>query len=86
MLHPTNRRERFLIGKHLGEKRASMLYSYLERKKHPEWFEKGAQRLRNTTKLCGRPCCSNPRHNGWNNGIHGLTMQEIKFNEAVKDQ
>jgi len=84
MSHPTNRRDRFLKGKHIGEKRAEGLYSYQERLKRPESFLAGTRRLRDTTKLCGRPCCANPRHNGWNVGLGKLTLQELKFEEKLK--
>jgi hypothetical protein len=84
MSHPTNRRERFLKGKHLGEKRALGLYTYLERIKRPEAFKVGARRLRDTTKLCGGPCCANPRHNGWEKSGSRFTMQERKFEEKIK--
>jgi hypothetical protein len=84
MSHPTNRRERFLVGQHKGEKRALGLYSYQERLKRPEGFQLGAQRLRDTTKLCGGPCCANPRHSGWEKSGSRFTMQERKFEEGFK--
>jgi len=82
MSHPKDRRERFLIGNHKGKKRASGLYSYRERSRSPESFEKASRALRDTTKMCGRPCCTNPRHNGYKDKI---TMQEKKFEESLKD-
>lgn len=81
MSHPTNRRERFLKGKHIGEKRALGLYPYKDRLEHPENFERAARALRDTTKLCGGPCCANPRHNGFKDR---LTRQELIFEEKVK--
>ena len=84
MSHPTNRRERFLKGQYHGEKRALGLYSYQERLKRPENFERASRILRDTTKLCGGPCCANPRHSGWNKNRGRLTMQELKFEEGFK--
>jgi hypothetical protein len=84
MSHPTNRRERFLKGQYKGEKRAFGMFSESFRQKHPESFVRWIQVYRNTTKLCGQPCCTNPRHNGWNEGLGKLTMQELKFVEKVK--
>jgi len=84
MSHPKDRRDRFLKGKHLGEKRARGLYSSRELRRNPESFEKASRVLRDTTKLCGRPCCANPRHNGWNQGLGKLTRQELKFEEKIK--
>ena len=84
MSHPTNRRERFLKGCYKGEKRALGLYQYEERLKYPENFERAARVLRGTTKLCGRPCCANPRHNGWNQGLGKLTLQELKYEEKLR--
>lgn len=84
MSHPKNKRDRFLIGKRHGENRAMGLYSYQERIKRPESFETGAKRLRDTTKLCGASCCSNPRHNGWGKAGGRFTLQELKFEESIK--
>jgi hypothetical protein len=81
MSHPKNRRERFLKGKHLGEKRAFGMFSEKFRQESPESFAKWSHRYRDTTKVCGKACCANPRHNGWNPGKSGLTMQELKVNE-----
>ena len=78
MSHPKDRRERFLIGKHLGEKRALGMFSAKFRQEYPESFVKWCRRYRDTTKKCGGSCCVNPRHNGWNPGRHGWTMQELK--------
>jgi hypothetical protein len=84
MSHPTNLRERFLLGQYKGEKRALGLYSYQDRLRRPESFELGARRLRDTTKSCGRSCCANPRHNGWGKSSDKLTVQEQKFEEGFK--
>ena len=81
MSHPRDRRERFLIGQHKGEKRARCMVSSLDWVKSPEWVKTTIRRHRNTTKLCGRPCCTNPRNNGWG---PELTMQEIKFFESCE--
>ena len=83
MSHPKNRRERFLKGQSKGEKRALGLYPYEDRLKRPESFLACIRRLRNTTKLCGRPCCTNPRHNGYKDK---LTRQELKENEKSRDR
>ena len=84
MSHPKDRRERFLKGQCKGEKRALRLYSYEDRLKRPESFLTGARRLRDTTKHCGRPCCTNPRHSGWGNHKDKLTRQELKFEEGLR--
>jgi hypothetical protein len=82
MSHPVNRRERFLLGLHKGEKRASGMFSSTFRREHPESYDKWARRYRNITKVCGKACCANPRHNGWNSGKDKLTRQEQKFIES----
>jgi hypothetical protein len=81
MSHPTNRRERFLKGQYKGEKRAFGMFSAKFRQEHPESFVRWIYRYRNTTKLCGKSCCTNPRHNGFKDR---LTMQEKRFLEKVK--
>jgi len=81
MSHPANRRERFLFGQHKGEKRALGMFSAKFRREYPESFAKWIYRYRNTTKLCGKLCCTNPRHNGWGNNKDKLTRQELKENE-----
>lgn len=35
-------------------------------------------RFKEQPKLCGGLCCRNPRKNGWNPGIKGLTIQELR--------
>jgi hypothetical protein len=84
MSHPKNRRDRFLIGKNIGENRANHLFSYQDHFERPESIKFTALRLRDTTKRCGRACCTNPRHNGWGKSNSKLTMQEIKFIESIK--
>jgi hypothetical protein len=81
MSHPKDRRDRFLKGKHIGEKRAAGMFSAKFQREYPDSFEKWTQRYRNTTKLCGKSCCANPRHNGFKDR---LTVQERKFEEALK--
>jgi hypothetical protein len=83
MSHPRNRRERFLLAQYKGEKRAFGMFSAEFRRNHPESFVRWISRYRNTTKLCGKSCCTNPRHNGWNPGKSGLTRQELKFEESL---
>lgn len=85
MSHPKDRRERFLKGQYKGEKRAFGMFSAKFRWECPESFIKWVRRYRNTTKLCGQSCCTNPRHNGWNTGRSGLTLQELKFLESYGD-
>ena len=84
MPHPRNRRERFLIGKRKGEKRAAgetAGYSwsgYTEEKKQ-ESLRKWAFLRRSTTKLCSCEMCGNPRHSRWSTKNDRLTLQEKKF-------
>jgi hypothetical protein len=80
MSHPINRLERFSFAQCKGEKRAFGMFSADFRRKYPESFAKWIRRYRNTTKLCGKSCCTNPRHNGWGNK---LTLQELKFKEKI---
>lgn len=78
MSHPRNRRERFLIGKWLGEKRAKGMSASWE-SRTDEWFKRTSRLFRNTTKICSCLCmCANPRRRG------ELTMQELKENEKLK--
>jgi hypothetical protein len=94
MSHPTNRRERFLVGKKLGEKRAfgywggfkrNNGWSHLSDAEILEHKKVASYKRRDTTKLCSCSMCGNPRRVAWKNKSK-LTMQEIKFNEATKDQ
>jgi len=87
MSHPTDRRERFLIGKKLGEKRAWGYWNGFYWIKDPEVRERdlevAAFKRRDTTKLCSCSMCGNPRRKAWK-GKDKLTMQELKFNEKWK--
>ena len=83
MSHPLNKRERFLVGKRKGRKRAKRYWNnfpYLtdedERKK---LIESNSQSRRNTTKLCSCEMCGNPRKY-----YREITLQEKKFFEKVK--
>ena len=81
MSHPTNRRERFLIGKNRGEKRAFGQYNgspTLQR--NPEFMRRAEYLRRDTTKLCSCSMCGNPRKKAWKDR---LTLQEKKFNESI---
>jgi len=86
MSHPRDRRERFLIGKKLGEKRAFGYWGgaslFKNEKERAEFIEKNAQRRRDTTKLCSCSLCGNPRRVCWNKKDQ-ITMQERKFNESL---
>ena len=77
MSHPTNRRERFHKGEHLGEKRAFGEMGY------KGFSEKAAYKRRDTTKLCSCSMCGNPRRKAWK-GKDKLTRQELKVNEKEK--
>jgi hypothetical protein len=89
MSHPRDRRERFLIGKHKGEKRAFGYcgyikgWSHISEEKLLEFQKVAAYKRRDTTKLCSCNMCGNPRRVAWK-GKDKLTMQEIKFNESLK--
>lgn len=80
MSHPQNKRERFLVGKRKGIKRAKgMSTSWFDTTE--KWFKETSQILRNTTKICNCSMCRNPRHSIWNNDRDKLTMQEKRFDE-----
>jgi hypothetical protein len=80
MSHPTNRRERFLIGKKLGEKRAFGQYNSSPTLQGDLEFMRRAEYLRrDTTKLCSCSMCGNPRRKAWKDK---LTMQEKRFSEC----
>lgn len=87
MSHPVNRRERFLIGKKLGEKRAKGMFQgdYLANR-DPEVFKRifdhSSRIMRNTGKMCSCYMCQNRRINPWVKDK--LTMQEVKFEEACR--
>ncbi|MBE3085380.1 MAG: hypothetical protein IMZ64_04085 [Bacteroidetes bacterium] len=82
MSHPENRFERFVVGQYKAKKRVSLMFSEKFCREHPDVVEGTAQRHRDTTKRCGKPCCSNPRHNGFKDR---LTRQEKRFEEFQKD-
>jgi len=86
MSHPKNRRDRFIIGNKKARKRVSMwfncqLWQREGEARRVEALEAQFVRHRDTTKRCGRACCTNPRHNGYKDR---LTMQEKKFEESLK--
>lgn len=67
MSHPSNKRERFLIGDRKSKKRIVTMNHDI-----PEYWGIRNRRLhRNTTTLCSRPCCGNPRRH-----FNERTMQE----------
>lgn len=77
MSHPRDRRERFLKGKHLGEKRAFGEFGackYLSK----EEMERFAYQRRNTTKICSCSMCGNPRRKSWKTK-NKLTLQELRY-------
>lgn len=45
-----------------------------------EWRDLNAKKLRNTTKLCSRACCGNPRRY-----FGELTMQERRSDDVLKN-
>lgn len=63
MSHPKDKRERFLVGKNLGEKRVSGYFGraagFRSEKERIEFIEKNAQMRRDTTKLCSCFLCTN---------------------------
>jgi len=77
MSHPKNRRDRFLIGKKLGEKRAEGYWGSCPDITQ-ENMERAAYLRRDTTKLCSCVMCGNARRL-----LKELTMQEKKFNERA---
>lgn len=87
MLHPHNKRQRFLIGDHKAKKRFygetvtwTWPKEWSEEKKR-EWFQKSIGLRRKTTKLCSCEMCRNPRQS---KGKSKLTMQEIKFKQSME--
>ena len=90
MSHPKDRRERFLVGANKGRKRVALQFMGDSWQRDEEgrieaktWQE---SHHRDTTKLCGRSCCANPRHNGWEKSGSRFTMQERKINERDEDE
>jgi len=84
MPHPRNRRERFLVGKHKGVKRAKgetagwtwSAWIGEERKKAQDRW---AYLRRNTTKICSCAMCGNPRRSRWGKKKERLTLQERRY-------
>lgn len=58
-MHPLNKRERFLISKNKGKRRANLLLNDCTNK--DSVIERHSRLLRNTTKLCSCPMCGNAR-------------------------
>lgn len=49
----------------------------------PCWHDpKAMARFREQPKSCAKPCCCNPRRNGWLSDTERLTMQERRQNMA----
>lgn len=82
MSHPQDKRERFLIGQHKGERRV-IGYSVMFFKS-PEEKKRWISRRRNTTTLCNCSMCCNPRRDKWNKKGR-LTLQERRFNEVCEN-
>jgi hypothetical protein len=67
MSHPSNRKERNLLGKYKGKKRASTLETVVQspdkrnQVRPKDFVEHWAGRFKDTTKLCSCPLCGNPR-------------------------
>ena len=83
MSHPENKRERFLCGKRKGSKRVKLFAvisnNYKTKEEVAEALEKFSRYQRDTTKLCGKRCCANPRKHE-----KEITLQEKKFAERQK--
>jgi len=86
MSYPTNKYERFLIGKHKGERRVPSWIKYYVSgegmKQDPEARERWCRLARNTTKLCSCDMCGNPRRVAWGDK---LTMKEKRFKDWKAD-
>jgi hypothetical protein len=81
MSHPVDRRERFLIGKHKGERRVPPGIKFHSPEDEKRWY----YRRRNTTAVCSCSMCGNPRRNDWNKGRDKLTMKEQRFKNWKED-
>ena len=83
MSHPKNKRDRFLVGKRKGFKRViqwfEVGYTYKTIEERNEVRERFAKHHRDTTKICGRRCCANPRKHE-----KQITLQERSFLEKFK--
>jgi hypothetical protein len=76
-MRPENRRERFLIGKKHGLKRAKVFSNYSALKVR----QRDVNLLRDTTKLCSCRMCGNQRrHSG------EVTRQELEQKIADKEE
>ena len=83
MPHPRNKRERSLIGKRKGEKRAKgetggWTWETFSEEEKQERLRIWSYRRRDTTKICSCHMCGNPRRVEWNKKDK-LTMQERKL-------
>jgi hypothetical protein len=82
MSHPKDRRERFLVGKKLGEKRGFGYWNgfkFIEDEKVKQKdLRIASYKRRDTTKLCSCSMCGNPRRVAWK-GKDKLTMQERRL-------
>lgn len=84
-MHPHNRRERELIGRLKGIKRAKGYWNDLkweqDKKKVEELLKKNEQIRQDTTKICSCMMCGNPR-----NKLGEVTRQEVKDEEFVESE
>ena len=82
MSHPIDRRQRFLIGKKLGKKRAFGYWKGYKSEnvelERTEWARIASYKRRDTTKLCSCEMCGNPRYKAWKRKDQ-LTIQEKRF-------
>lgn len=84
MSHPKNKKERFVISKHKGEKRVKgetggFFWGAKTEDEKQEFLRRRAYRRRNTTKVCSCVMCGNPRHNKWGTLKNRVTLQERKY-------
>jgi len=84
-MHPHNRRERELIGRLKGIKRAKGYWNDFkweqDKKKVEDLLKSNAQIRQDTTKLCSCAMCGNPR-----NKLNEKTRQEVKDEEFVESE
>jgi len=89
-MHPHNKRERELIGKSKGLKRAcqELIHNTVIKNKFDslEKQKEIATHREDTTKLCSCSMCCNPRHNQYNNKHNQITRQEIKDEDFVRSE
>jgi len=87
MSHPSNKRDRFLIGsgkakkRFYGENNSTFLPEIWSEEKVIKWTKKGIGLRRDTTKLCSCSMCGNPRHSS----KESLTMQELKEDQSIQE-